>query len=194
MTPRQKAVFEFIKRHIVSKGYAPSFREIMAHFRLHSTATVSNFVKTLQKKGYLRAGRYEARSLQLTPLWDERHFEIPLMGQIAAGAPIEAIRTNETIEIPRDMMRPDVFALKVRGDSMIEDGIFSGDYVIVQKTETPKQGDIVVALLDNENATLKRFYKERSRVRLMPANKNYGPIYSRSVVVQGRVVGVIRKY
>src|SRR4030066_1040799 len=101
----------------------------------------------------------EARSLQLTPRWDERTFEIPLLGLIAAGEPIEAIRTSETIDIPRDMMAKNVFALKVRGDSMIEEGIFDGDYIILEQTNTPNNGEIVVALLDNENVTLKRFYK-----------------------------------
>lgn len=194
LTPRQKAIFDYLKNHIEDKGYSPSFREIMKRFHLSSTATVSTHVKTLQKKGYIKSGKYEARAIQLSPAWDERHFAVPLFGRIAAGSPIEAIRTNETIEIPRDMMAPDVFALRVRGDSMIDDGIMDGDYVIIQKTQTPKDGDIVVALLDNENATLKRFYKEKTRIRLMPANKSYGPIYSRSVVIQGKLRGVIRKY
>lgn len=194
LTPKQKAVFDYLKRHIKERGYAPSFREIMGRFKLQSTATVSTHLKTLQRKGYIEKATYAARAIQLTPAWDERHFEIPLLGRISAGAPIEAIRTNETIEIPRDWMGPEVFALKVRGDSMVEDGIMEGDYVIIEKTEEPRQGEIVVALLDNENATLKRFYKERSRVKLLPANRNYQPIYTRSVVVQGRVRGVIRKY
>ena len=127
-------------------------------------------------------------------LYSERSFEIPLMGVIAAGSPIEAIRTNETIDIPKDMMGKHVFALKVRGNSMIEDGIFDGDYIIIEQTDSPRNGEIVVALLDNENATLKRFYREKDHIRLQPANSNYKPIRTKRVVVQGRVKGVIRKF
>jgi repressor LexA len=116
------------------------------------------------------------------------------LGAIAAGMPIEAIRTNETISIPKDMMGKNVFALKVRGDSMIEDGIFDGDYIIIEQTDNPRNGEIVVALLDNENATLKRFYREKDHIRLQPANSNYNPIRTKRVVVQGRVKGVIRRF
>jgi len=117
-----------------------------------------------------------------------------LVGTIAAGEPIEAVRTNESIHIPRDMMGNNVFALKVRGNSMIEDGIFDGDFVVIERCDNPKDGDIVVALLDQENVTLKRFYKEKDYIRLQPANSSYAPIRTRKVVVQGRVRGVIRKF
>ena len=194
LTKRQKEIIDFIQSFIESHDYAPSYREIAEHFQLGSVATVADHLENLEEKGYLTKDPNEARSLQLTPRWDERSFEIPLMGSIAAGYPIEAIRTNETIDIPRDMMSKNVFALKVRGDSMIDDGIFDGDYIIIEQTENPRNGEIVVALVDNENATLKRFYKEKGRIRLQPANSNFKPIYPNKVIVQGRVKGVIRKF
>ena len=194
LTKRQKEILDFIEEYINSHDYAPSYREIANHFQLNSIATVADHVSNLKDKGCLTKDFNEARSLQLTPRFDERTFEIPLMGIIAAGAPIEAIRTNETIDIPKDMMGKNVFALKVRGDSMIEDGIFNGDYVIIEQTDNPRNGEIVVALIDNENATLKRFYREKDHIRLQPANSNYKPIRTNKVVVQGRVKGVIRKF
>lgn len=194
LTKRQKEFLDFIEQFIESHDYAPSYREIADHFQLGSIATVADHLENLTEKGYITRDHHEARSLQLTPRWDERTFEIPLMGSIVAGYPIQAIRTNETIDIPRDMMGKNVFALKVRGESMIEDGIFDGDYIIIEQTDNPRNGEIVVALLDNENATLKRFYREKDRIRLQPANSNFKPIYSNKVVVQGRVKGVIRKF
>jgi len=194
LTKRQKEILDFIQNYINSHDYAPSYREIANYFHLNSIATVSDHIDNLKTKGCLTKDFNEARSLQLTPRWDERTFEIPLMGTIAAGSPIEAIRTNETIDIPRDMMGKNVFALKVRGDSMIEDGIFNGDYIIIEQTSNPRNGEIVVALIDNENATLKRFYREKDHIRLQPANSKYKPIRTNKVVVQGRVKGVIRKF
>jgi len=194
LTPRQKEILDFIESYIASHDYAPSYREVAEFLHLSSVATVADHIENLKQKGFLTKDFNEARSLQLTPRWDERTFEIPLMGLIAAGSPIEAIRTNETIAIPRDMMGKNVFALKVRGDSMIDDGIFDGDYIIIEQTATPNNGDIVVALLDNENATLKRFFKEKDHVRLQPANARYGPTRVKKVLIQGRVKGVIRKF
>lgn len=194
LTKRQKEILDFIQQFIQSHDYAPSYREIADYFELGSIGTVADHIENLKDKGYLTKDYHEARSLQLTPRWDDRTFEIPLMGTIAAGAPIEAIRTSETIDIPRDMMGKNVFALKVRGDSMIEDGIFDGDYIIIEQTDSPRNGEIVVALIDNENATLKRFYREKDRIKLQPANAKYKPIYTNRVVVQGRVKGVIRKF
>jgi len=194
LTKRQTEILSFIRSFIDSNDYAPSYREIAKSLGLSSVATVAEYISVLEIKGYLTRETSSARSLQLTPSWDERVFEIPLVGTIAAGRPIEAIRTSETIDIPRDMMGPNVFALKVSGDSMVDDGIMDGDYVIIEKTASPKNGDIVVALIDHDNVTLKRFYREKTRIRLQPANKNYKPIYTRRALVQGRVKGVIRKF
>lgn len=192
LTPKQKSVLDYLRAYIEDHTFAPSYREIAQHLGLKSVATVAEHVETLERKGFLSKDRLEARSIQVTPSWDERTFEIPLMGIIAAGAPIAAIRTNETIDIPRSMMGPDVFALRVRGDSMIEDGILEGDYVVIQRTNQPKNGDIVVALLDDENVTLKRYYKEKDTIRLQPANPKYPPIRTNQVEIQGKVLGVIR--
>lgn len=194
LTKRQQEIIEFIKNYLNEHDYAPSYREIAEGMGLSSVATVADHIEALKEKGVLENKENLARSLQLTPQWDERVFQIPLMGIIAAGKPIEAIRTNETITIPKDMMGKNIFALKVRGESMIEDGIYDGDYVIIEQTNRPKDGDIVVALIDNDNVTLKRFYREKNRIRLQPANSKMKPIYSRKVLVQGRVKGIIRKF
>ncbi len=194
LTKRQSEILEYIKYFIDENSYAPSYREIAKSLKLSSVATVAEYISVLEQKGHLTKQGSCARALQLTPSWDERTFEVQLIGRIAAGHPIEAIRTNETIDIPRDMMGPNIFALQVSGDSMKDDGIFDGDYVIIEKTNNPRNGDIVVALVDEDNVTLKRFFREKTRIRLQPANTNFKPIYTRKALVQGRVKGVIRKY
>ena len=195
LTRKQAEILNFVRNFIDQNGYAPSYREIGNHFQLSSVATVAEHVSVLRSKGYLEnADPGTARSLQLTPSFEMETMNIPLLGYIVAGKPIEAIRTSETIDIPKSMMKKGVFALKVRGDSMVGDGILEGDYVIIEPCAHPRNGEIVVALLDNENATLKRFYKEKDHIRLQPANSNYAPIRARKVVVQGRVKGVIRKF
>ncbi len=194
LTRRQKEILDFLRLFINKHEYAPSYREVADHFGFASVATVAEHIESLKGKGYLENEENMARSIQLTPKWDERTFSIPLLGGIAAGYPIEAIRTSETIDIPRDMMAKNVFALRVRGDSMVEDGILDGDFVIIEQTSSPKNGDIVVAMIEGNNVTLKRFYRERDHIRLQPANGNYQPIRTKRVVVQGKVRGVIRKF
>ncbi|EKD55966.1 MAG: LexA repressor [uncultured bacterium] len=200
LTKKQREIFNFISNFISDLGYAPSYREIGQHFNLSSVATVAEHINSLREKDYLDIGDGgEARSIEITKSISKIEpfdggIHIPLLGFIAAGQPIEAIKTNETIDIPRDMMARDVFALKVHGRSMIDDGIFDGDYVIIQKTNSPKNGEIVVALLNGENATLKRYYKEKSFIRLQPANSQFAPIRAKKVLIQGRVKGLIRKY
>lgn len=198
LTKRQKEILDYIRQFIDQNGYAPSYREIAHFFELNSTGTIAEYISILEEKGYLTKDAMEARAIQLTPAFDdgvEMH-SIQLMGVIDAGRPIEAIRTNETIDIPRDMMGRKTFALRVRGDSMIEDGILEGDYVIIEQTASPKNGDIVVALIDNANATLKRFYNEQKNIRLQPANKKMKPmLFAKDrVTIQGKVRGVIRKF
>jgi repressor LexA len=199
LTPKQRAILDFITSFSDKNDYSPSYREIAEHFNLSSTATIAEHIDTLKQKGYLRDDLSGVRALQLQAadtfapnIID--HLTIPMMGSIAAGHPIEAVRTAESIDIPRDMAGKKVFALKVKGDSMIEDGILDSDYVIIEACDNPKNGDIVVALLDRDNVTLKRFYREKDHVRLQPANKNYKPIRVKKVVIQGRVKGVIRKF
>ena len=199
LTPRQHEILDFIIEFTDQNDYSPSYREIAGYFGLASVATVAEHIETLKAKGYLRDDLSGVRALspQKPDPTEQSLIEeaaIPLLGSIAAGKPIEAVRTTETIDIPRDMAGKRVFALKVRGDSMINDGILNGDYVIIEACENPKNGDIVVALLDHDNVTLKRFYREKDHVRLQPANKNYQPIRVKKVVIQGRVKGVIRKF
>ncbi len=198
LTKRQKEIFEFIQSFIDENGYAPSFREIAYYFEFTSTGTVAEYINILEEKGYLTREAVSARSLQLTPSFASQFdtFEIPLEGVIDAGKPIEAIRTGDTIDIPRDMMGKKTFALKVRGESMVDDGILDGDYVIIEQTANARNGDIIVALIDNEKATLKRFYNEKSGIRLQPANRSMKPMHfaKNRVVIQGKVRGVIRKY
>jgi len=198
LTRKQKDILEFIRHFIDDNGYAPSYREIAHYFELSSTGTVAEYISILEEKGYLTKDAMEARAIQLTPSFDdgiELH-SVALMGIIDAGRPIEAIRTNETIDIPRDMMGKRTFALRVRGESMIDDGILDGDYVIIEQTASPRNGEIVVALIDNANATLKRFYDEKEKIRLQPANKTMKPmLFKRDrVTIQGKVKGVIRRF
>jgi len=198
LTKRQKEILDFIKGFINENGYAPSFREIAYYFELSSVSTVAEYINILEEKGYLTKEAMEARSIQLTPVFTSGidTFEIPLSGVIDAGKPIEAIRTNETIDIPKDMMGRKTFALRVRGQSMIDDGILDGDYVIIEQILAPRNGDIVVALIDNENATLKRYYNEKTSIRLQPANKTMSAMRfaKKRVTIQGKVKGVIRKF
>jgi repressor LexA len=194
LTKKQKEIFDYISGFIDEQGYSPSYREIAKNFELSSVATVAEHINTLKSKGYLEIESGIARSVQISDEVQEEISTIPLLGYIAAGFPIEAIRTSETLDIPRDMSGPNVFALKVRGDSMIDDGILDGDYVIIERCHNPRNGDIVVALLDKDNVTLKRFYKERNFVRLQPANKKYTAIKAKKVEVQGKLKGVIRKF
>jgi repressor LexA len=196
LTKRQAEILAYITDYILQNNYAPSYREIGQHFDLSSTATIAEHVETLKQKGYLSHEDNLARSLQINKLAESAagFFAVPLMGAIAAGRPIEAIQTNETIDIPRDMMGHNIYALRVKGESMIEDGILNGDYVIIEQGRTIHNGDIVVALVNRDNVTLKRFYKEKDRIRLQPANSTMNPIYSKNVEVQGKVKGLIRKF
>lgn len=194
LTKKQKKIYDYVCSFLDDHGYAPSYREIGEYFGLSSVATIAEHISTLKAKGYLDLDPGHARSIQLNTNSNNDISSIPLMGLIVAGRPIEAIRTEEIIEIPTDMTSPGVFALKVRGDSMIEDGILEGDYVVIEPCPNPKNGDIVVALLENQNATLKRFYKEKDCIRLQPANANYAPIRTRRITIQGKVKGIIRKF
>lgn len=198
LTKRQAQILEFITQHIAENNFAPSYREIGAHFGLSSTATTAEHIESLRNKGYLTLTENSARSIQPSNPDEEEdkemHYSIPLLGLVAAGKPIEATVANETIDIPKDMMGKNVFALKVKGESMIEDGILSGDYIILEQSRTAKNGEIVVALVNNDQVTLKRFYKEKDKFRLQPANSTMEPIYLKEVSIQGKVRGLIRKF
>ncbi|MEX1123930.1 MAG: transcriptional repressor LexA [Patescibacteria group bacterium] len=197
LTPKQKQILEFIESFIKENDYAPSYREIAENFGFSSVATVAEHVDNLKTKGYL-TNDDGYRSLRVVGVQVEGDSifagSVPMLGAIRAGKPIEAVRTSETLEIPRDMMSNNVFALKVKGDSMQDDGILDGDYVVVEPCQNPKNGDIVVALINKDEVTLKRFYREKDHIRLQPANAKYKPIRVKKITIQGKVRGVIRKF
>ncbi len=191
---------DFITEFKNKYGYAPSYREIGDHFSLNSPATIHDHIKNLAQKKLLKVSHNESRSIELTETkeginWGEA-IELPLMGLITAGEPIEAIEERETIAVPATLVvdPANSYILKVRGESMMDEGILDGDLVIVERNPSPKNGDVVVALLDNAYATLKKFYREAKRVRLQPANSKMKPIYSTDPLIQGVVRGVIRKF
>ena len=201
LTKKQHQILEFLQDFIIDKGYSPSFREIAKHFKLSSVATVAGHIKALENKGYIKSSSNEARSIELVPI-DEGEVNIgeivnlPLMGLIAAGEPIEAVANPEPIAIPANLVlnRQNSYVLQVKGDSMIEDGILDGDYIVVERNPSPNNGDTVVALLDNAYATLKKFYRETGRIRLQPANKKFKPIFVKDPLIQGVVRAVIRNF
>lgn len=198
LTKKQTDILAFVVGYVKEHGYAPSYREVGANFGIASTATVHEHIKNLERKGYLTSDPDSARSIEVesSMLTAAKAMLLPLKGLITAGEPIEAVETNETYPVPADMVNENenAYVLKVKGESMIEDGILSGDYVVVVASTAPKDGDTVVALLENTNATLKRFYKEKGRVRLQPANRTMKPLYVKDIIVQGIVRGVIRDY
>lgn len=200
LTKKQKEIFDYIVTFIDDNGFAPSYREIANDFGLSSVATVHDHVKSLVQKGYLILGEDgEARGLEVVEDKKDPVFgsaSIPLFGLIAAGEPIEALESSDKVEVPQSMLGSgDYFALQVKGESMIEEGILDGDYVVVEKREVANNGDIVVALLNGRDATLKRFYKEPSQVRLEPANSTMAPIIVKDHLdIQGKVIGLMRRF
>jgi repressor LexA len=237
LTRRQKQVFDFLVGFINVHGYSPSFEEIGAGLELSSLATVHKHLQTLEKKGFIRRGYNQSRSVEvvaipasvpfgktavrpygrrksatddsggaptpnllpvLTPTAVLGNMEFPLLGRIAAGQPVEAIPNAETFSMGDfTQARANLFVLRVKGDSMVDDHICNGDYILVEGAQTADNGDIVVALIQGTDATLKRFFREANgKVRLQPANANMDPILvaARDVKIQGRVVGVLRKY
>lgn len=199
ISPRQREVFDFLNRFINEYGKAPTIAEIQAHFGLNSPSTVHSLLSALEREGLIRRTPNVSRGIEITGSdLTTGECEIPLLGVIAAGRPIEAILSQDTICIPRDMLgKGRTFALHVRGDSMIGEGILDGDSIIVESRQTAENGQTVVALIDGGEATVKRFYLERGRVRLEAANPRYKPIIIKPpdrVGIQGIVIGVLRKY
>lgn len=198
LTKRQRQILDFINDFTRKHGYAPTVREIGEYFDLSSPATVQAHLDNLKAKGFLKKSVNEARSIELVETnvnWAEA-IELPLAGLITAGEPIEAIEDTETIAVPADFVTDSFnsYVLKVKGESMIEDGILNGDFVIVERNPSPRNGDVVVALLNNAYATLKKFYREPNRIRLQPANSAMKPIYVQDPLIQGVVRGVIRRF
>src|SRR5438876_9979186 len=204
ITRRQRQVYDYISDFVQRNGYSPSFEEIGEGMGLSSLATVHKHISNLEKKGLLTRDYNRSRSIDLLPpkgrlkqaMAVNTTMVLPLLGRIAAGQPIEAVSNPETISLADFVRSKEVFVLEVRGDSMQDEHIIDGDYVLVEKIKTAHNGDIVVALVHNNETTLKRFYREGNRVRLQPANAQMQPIMvpADAVQIQGRVVGVLRKY
>jgi repressor LexA len=198
LTKRQREVLDFISGFVAEHGYSPSLEEIGNQFGLSSVATVHKHVAHLVEKGYLRKAWNRSRSVEPLDDGDGESVELPLLGLVAAGAPIESPVVEERVSVPREMVRRrgETFALRVRGDSMIEDHIQDGDTVVVEKRHEARNGETVVALIRGAETTLKRFYRRGSKVILEPANQALRPIElaAADVEVQGVVRGLIRRY
>lgn len=201
LTKKQKQMLDFVREYSDEYGYAPTFREIMDGLNYSSVATVAQHIENLVTKGFLHKRNNEARSIQLVEVDVDagKTGSLQILGVIAAGEPIMALdNPQETLQVPEFMIRSDTsYVLKVKGQSMIEDGILDGDYVVVREHKVPRDGDVIVAMLNGESATLKRFYREGSRIRLQPANSTMKPIYvddKQDIEIQGIVTGVIRAF
>ena len=206
LTKRQRQIYDFIAEFVQSNGYSPSFEEIGAALGLSSLATVHKHINNLEAKKLLRRDYNRSRSIDILPLPEGlpnrarplgvSGFELPLVGRIAAGRPIEQVETPETISLTDFTRAKDVFVLQVMGESMQDEHIVNGDYVLVEKTASARDGEIVVALLNGSETTLKRLYRAGAQIRLQPSNAAMQPIMvpAEAVQVQGRVVAVLRKY
>ncbi|MBY0401433.1 transcriptional repressor LexA [Myxococcota bacterium] len=203
LTRRQREVLDFVSRFVADKGYSPSLEEIAAAFDLSSVATVHKHVKHLVDKGYLRKAWNRSRSVEPVPSAARQDsVELPILGAVAAGRPIEAIEPEagmaETLAVPAAMTARgrDHFVLRVRGDSMIEDQICDGDLVVIESRREARNGETVVALVDGQEATLKRFYRSGSQIRLVPANQTMAPMefHASQVEIRGIVRGLIREF
>lgn len=197
-TPRQKQILDFVTRSIERRGYAPSIQEICDHFELASTATVHKHLKNLAARGLLTRESHRSRALEVPSAVPAEAVEIPLLGRVAAGVPIEAISNPDTISIPANWLgRGETFALRVKGDSMIDAHIEDGDVVVVDGKEVARDGETVIALVDDTEATLKVYRQQADgRVRLEPRNDALKPLVldASRVRIQGTVVGVLRSY
>lgn len=197
LTPRQRQILEFIRRTVQRRGYPPSVREIGEAVGLSSSSTVHGHLARLEEKGYVRRDPTKPRAIELlgAPLGVRKDIVyVPMLGRVPAGQPLLAVQNIEDFfPMPRDFTEfDDVFMLRVRGDSMKDAGILDGDYVVVRPQASARNGEIVVALVDDE-ATVKRFYRENDRIRLQPENPHYSPIVAREVQIVGRVIGLLRK-
>ncbi|MFP3948820.1 MAG: transcriptional repressor LexA [Gemmatimonadota bacterium] len=200
LTKRQKEILDHIESFLEEHGYAPSFEEIAEAFGYSSLATVHEHLSNLERKGYIRKAYNESRSIEVVPRSNPGDGSaLPLLGNVAAGVPIEAVQQEETVAVPPDMVRSgrNHYVLRVQGDSMIDEQIRDGDYIVVNSQPVAENGEMVVALVDGESATVKKLYREPgNRIRLQPANPAVDPIVveANRVDVQGIVVGVVRKY
>ncbi|MDQ3555310.1 MAG: transcriptional repressor LexA [Gemmatimonadota bacterium] len=199
LTKRQRQILSYLESFIESYGYSPSFEEIASHFGYSSLATVHEHLSNLEEKGQIRKNYNRSRSLELVPSEvGPIAIELPLLGSVAAGLPIEAIEEQETLAVPHDMVRQgNNYVLRVRGSSMVDEQIRDGDFIIVNSRQAADNGEMVVALVGGDSATVKKYYRERDgRIRLQPANPTMSPMFfaEDEVDIQGIVIGVIRKY
>ncbi len=204
ITKRQKQVYDYVEDFVQRNGYSPSFEEIGDGLGLTSLATVHKHITNLEKKGLVKRGHNKSRSIDVLPpkgslkkSMAPARMTLPLLGRIAAGRPIEAVENPETLSLADFTAgSKDVYVLRVVGESMQDEHIVEGDYVIVESTKTARDGEIIVALVEGSDATLKRIYREGDKIRLQPSNSKMQPIIvpARNVDVQGRVIGVLRKY
>ena len=198
LTKRQREILDYLNEFIQQHGYAPSLEEIGRRFDLSSLATVHKHLTNLQEKGFIRRAWNRSRSVELVQARvGGRVIELPLLGYVAAGAPIEAVASDETIAVPEGLVgKHDSYVLRVKGNSMIDEQIRDGDFVIVEDRKSVDSGEMVIVLVGGFDATLKKFYRENGKVRLQPANPTMQPIMldPDKVQVQGVVVGIIRKY
>ncbi len=199
LTPKQKNVLTFIHNYLSEFGYSPTIAEICHGIGVSSTSTVHKHLKILIEKGYLDSmpGRSRGLTLKTTPIEYTACIEVPLLGRVTAGLPIEMNEIPDTISLPETMLgHGETFVLEVRGESMIDEAIKDGDYVIVEKRDSARNGDMVIACIDNNEVTLKRIYREGQKVRLQPSNPTMKPIIieNRDVTIKGIVIGILRKY
>lgn len=198
LTKRQRQILDYVETFIENYGYSPSFEEIAKFFGYSSLATVHEHLSNLEDKGFLRKNYNRSRSLEVVRAEGALAVELPLLGTVAAGLPIEAIEEQETLAVPHDMLRAGSnYVLRVKGSSMVDEQIRDGDYIIVNSRQTAENGEMVVALIGGESATVKKLFREKDgRIRLQPANPTMSPLYynEEEVQIQGIVVAVIRKY
>ncbi|XOU94667.1 MAG: transcriptional repressor LexA [Candidatus Kerfeldbacteria bacterium] len=200
---KKQKIFQFLKGYIKENNYAPTLTEIAKEFNLSSLATVHEHIKFLEEHNFIQRDKDTARGITIiedeiesSPVSDNNSILLPVVGLITAGEPIEALENRDSkIPVPKEMIgQKNSYILKVKGDSMIESLIADGDYVVCEKTEYAKNGDTVVALLEDGSATLKKFFRTKNFIRLQPANKKYKPRYEKNIIVQGRVLGIIRNF
>jgi len=197
---RQRQILDFINQYIQKNGFAPSLTEIASALGVSSLATVHEHLAAMAKKGVIKRFQGAVRGIEIVNQEKARltsGVELPVLGFIAAGSPIEPYTDpHASMAVPPGMLsgKKRSFVLQVKGNSMVEEGILDGDYVVIEQKETANNGDIVVAILENGFATLKRFFKEATRIRLEPANSQMSPIFAKNVRIQGKVVGVVRRY
>ena len=200
LTKRQREILSYLTSYTEANGYAPSFEEIAESFGYTSLATVHEHLSNLQRKGYIKRSYNESRAIEILPTEvTPRAIELPLLGLVAAGMPIEAVMHGETLTVPDAFIRRSGshYVLRVRGNSMIDEQIRDGDFVVVNERKSADNGEMVIAMLNGDSATVKKYYRERDgRIRLQPANETLQPIYvhENDISIQGIVVGVLRRY